>query len=633
MVEDKEFPDIEQGNLIIKFHPRNKEVGAIFNITGGKAILISKEINTSYYEVICFTLNDENKLDKEIFKFNINKSLTAIGDSRRNIYFKFLLQSFERYGIVPEYEGNNLKEKVTMFAQDLQMAHAAVLDVTNSYKWQTSDKDEKKAPRKTWAEATGLHETFEDSIKDLAEDILNNKNFLEYMVGTIENVVIAQKDKVILASLIALSSCVDDVLHSLGMGSPGAGKSTIGQHIYKAFPKQRKFEFTAESTIAGLINATKFAEGSKVFKNKLLYLGDLGNEDQQKNPKVQDIIGMLRILMEKKEYTKMITDMNSEEGTPIVLTLDGCGSVVVECISKKMEGQFEDRCVRWSPNTGSNITAQIDAFHNNELRKAAAEARFNKNRPIVACGIELLFQKVEQLSTVKNGFKIYNPYNDFLFGLFDIAGTIGNRGRKNLRTLPKLVALSNLFQRDLYWNEEEEVWAIVVKPEDVQYTLAELGKAVGYMLSPVPENVLGYIEKIEEHFIEGNVWPYFYDYYKLGFDDHFIDDDERMEFYDHLKECKPITAKEMAEIMNVQPDTARGYLNDLASKKILYLRPGKGQANRYYPVVDFDNVKEEIGATYPSTEDIENRKDEINEIYNQFINKLEESGYVQHRYL
>ena len=119
------------------------------------------------------------------------------------------------------------------------------------------------------------------------------------MVDNIENLVVGQKDKVTLASLIALSSCVDDILHSLSMGSPGAGKSSIGEHVYKVFPKHRRFEFTAESTIAGLINATKFADGSGVFRNKLLYLGDLGNEDQQKNPKVQEVIGMLNYYGEK----------------------------------------------------------------------------------------------------------------------------------------------------------------------------------------------------------------------------------------------------------------------------------------------------------------------------------------------
>jgi hypothetical protein len=620
------FPDIKVGNIIIKFVKEAKEVGACFKIpTGQDAYLISTEKSHSHYEVR-LKLSSGND-SKVVFEFPINKSLTAIGSNNKEKFYKYLRAKMEEHGITPDYGKANFDENFEQFVLDLQMADDGVNATTNSYKWQKSDKDE--VPKKTWAEATGMQETFDDSIKEQAKEILNNQNFLQYMVQTIENVVISQRDKITLASLIALSSCVDDILHSLGMGSPGSGKSTIGEHVYKVFPKQRKFEFTAESTVAGLINATKFADGSKVFKNKLLYLGDLGNEDQQKNPKVQEIIGMLRILMEKKEYTKVVTDMNSEDGTPITLTLDSCGSVVVECISKKMEGQFEDRCVRWSPSTGSDITAQIDAFHNDELRKAAAEARFNKNRPIVASGIELLFEKVEGLSRAKNGFKIFNPYNDFLFKLFDIGGTIGNRGRKNLRTLPKLVALSNLFQRDTYWNEKEELWAIVVKPEDIIYTLTELGKAIGYMLSPIPENVLGYIEKIEENFIEGKKWPYLYDDYKHGFADLFLNDEERNEFIGHLAECKPITAKEMADLMHVQPDTARGYLNDLADKEILYLEAEKGKANKYYPVSDFDSVKQDIWAQYPSYEDIEGLTEEIEEIYKQFIKDLKDAGYVK----
>ena len=150
--------------------------------------------------------------------------------------------------------------------------------------------------------------------------------------------------------------------------------------------------------------------------------------------------------MEKREFTKVVTDLNSDDGLPITLTLDGCGSVMVECVSKQMEGQFQDRCLRWSPNSGNDITKAIDGFHNDELGKSFAEAKFNKNRPIVAAGIEKIFGRVETFSRAPNGFKIYNPFNDFLFEKFQVTGLVGNRGRKNVRTLPKLVTLSNICQ-------------------------------------------------------------------------------------------------------------------------------------------------------------------------------------------
>ena len=85
----------------------------------------------------------------------------------------------------------------------------------------------------------------------------------------------------------------------------------------------------------------------------------------------------------------------------------------------------------------------------------------------------------------------------------------------------------------------------------------------------------------------------------------------------------------MAKLMNVQPDTARSYLNDLAGKEILYLRAENGKAHRYYPVADFHVVKEEIGAAYPSLEDIDNRKDKVEEIYCRFIEEMAKEGYVK----
>ena len=175
--------------------------------------------------------------------------------------------------------------------------------------------------------------------------------------------------------------------------------------------------------------------------------------------------------------------------------------------------------------------------------------------------------------------------------------------------------------------------AIVVKPEDLLLVGIDLGKAIGYMLSPTPENVLGYIEKIETEFIEPGNWPFTYDKYSRKFGGAWVGlthnekEAEEKEFKKHLATCTPITAKSMGELMNVQPNTARSYLNDLSDKKILYVRKTKGQENIYYPVSDFNTAKAEISAKYPKPEELVKSRDELQEIYGKYIKRMESMGF------
>lgn len=629
-----EYHEYRMDKTIVKIIPRYKEISVTFPIAGGNhAKLTSTQESSSKFAVRVW------RDISEIFKIYATKPIYKIGLTNRDPLFKMLYAKLESSTYIPALDGDTTKDKIEALAVELQMTEAIVKDAMKQENWGENPDENKEwvesTETPTWAELIGNVEEFHPKVEELAREMLEDGTFLKKMISTPECMVVGQKDKITLACLIALSSCIDDLLHSLAMGSPGTGKSSVGEHVFKIFPKQRRFEFTAESTVAGLMRATQFAEGDKLFRNKLIYIGDLGNEDQQKNPKVQEFLSMTRILMEGKPYTKILTDMSNEERLPMILTIDGCGSVLVECTSKTMEAQFEDRCVRWSPNSGKKVKEMIDAFHNNELEKSDAKAAFNKKRPIVACAIELLFQEVEKLRRAAGGFTIYNPYNEFLGKIFTISTEVGNRGKKNLRTLPKLVALANLFKKEKYWNENKNEWAIIVEPEDIIFTLKTMGKAIGYMLSPVPENVLSYIENIEEHYIEGENWPYTFKEYMMKFNDRFVDDDDRKAFREHKTTAKYITAKDMGKIMSVQDDTARGYLNDLVKAEMLYVnRPKSNGPNLYYPVNDFENKKGGIGAKYPKPDDIEtitakikgNEKG-IQEIYDEFKSKMVKKGY------
>jgi hypothetical protein len=560
--------------------------------------------------------------DEEKFNFKIKHIITAIGSNKKSDYYANLYDKMEVSGITPDYAGKDFNEKFKRFALDLRTANGDISEITGSYKWQVNE--DENLPKRSWAEVTGTLEKFSPSVLEESKKILEHCNFLEYTLDTIGNRVKAQKPKITLTFLIAMSSCLDDALNSLAIASPGKGKSMISVHVYEVFPAHRRFEFNTESSVAGLINMTKFSEGSEIFKGKLLYLGDLGNENEQKNPKVQDMLSVFKQLMSRKQYTKIITDVQSDEGLPIQLRLEGCGAVMVECTSKNVESQFEDRAVRWSPDDGKKVKSTIRAYQVDELEKIKADQKFNENRPIVACGIDKLFKIVEKCS--KRGFKILNPYGNFMYEIFPLDKEIGFRDEKHLRFFPTIVTLTNLFQRTVYTNKETGLKVTVVTPEDLIYTLTNIGRSLAYMLSPVPENIFAYINMIEDHYIRNQNWIYTYNGYQKGFANQF-DDKQQSEFDQFVRDCKPIYAKDVVKLMSVESGTARGYLNDLVKKEILYLKRQSGKENIYYPVVNFDIVKKNIGASFLKPEGILELRDEIESIYEEFIENLEKDGY------
>lgn len=614
------FEPLHVDKLEFSFNQSEKEISVSFPIVSKNAHLISKQITNRTFE-IAVEVNEERK-----FAFKIDKLITDIGMNNKNTYYQLLSGNMERFGIVPDYDGSSFKSKFNNFAFNLKTANGDILEIINSSKWQNSSNSEVRASDTTWSEATGNYEKYDPSIISEAKRILEEQNFMNYAVEVISTQVVAQKPKITLAMLIGISSCLNEVLHSLAVSSPGKGKSMISEHVYEVFPKHRRFEFNTESSVAGLINTTKFKEGPEIFKGKLLYIGDLGNKKEQEKPKVQELLSMFKVLMSRGQYTKIITDLQSDEGLPQILQLNKCGAIMVECTSKNVEAQFEDRSIRWSPDDNKSIRDAIRRFQANELQKIKSEAEFNRKRPIVACGIDQIFHRVETLSKSKD-FKILNPFGELMFKIFTIGKGVGYRSEKHLLTIPKLVTLCNLFQRTMYLNKEINTLVTVVTPEDFLYTLKNLGKSIVYMLSSIPENILSYIDTIEEKYVKTQEWPFTFSEYKIGFESKFENDEKNGAFRDFIRNCKPITAKDMAELMNVESDTARGYLNKLVEDELLYLKQKNGMANLYYPVCDYSTVKENIGAVFLKPEEISALEDEVNLVYQNFLKKLKTEGY------
>ena len=168
----------------------------IYPIAGGIATLTSKPVNISTYDVMV-KIGDEKK-----FSFKIDKMITAIGSNNNSKYYKLLRGNMEKHGIVPNYDGDDFKEKFNNFIFDLQTAEGDIINVTNSSRWQVKDEEVKK---QSWAEVSESIEEFPIAIKTEASEILKNGSLIDEILKVAELKAVGQEDNTALVTLIALS--------------------------------------------------------------------------------------------------------------------------------------------------------------------------------------------------------------------------------------------------------------------------------------------------------------------------------------------------------------------------------------------------------------------------------------------
>lgn len=595
-------------DITIQTNESVKKMKILFPIKNGIGYLIFYKPTPNTFE---YKLNIGNEV-----KFAAQKPLWNIGVNNHCMLFKRLNNSFESSKVYPDFAGETSKENMDRFIQQIQLAEYELKQPIK--RW-----EEEKIKTISWAEFRNEIETFTHATKEKAMEILKDKKLLDYTVKTIDQVAVEQKPKATLCFLIAFSSIQGNPLNSLCIASPGKGKSRITETIFKVFPKQRRFTFDSESTPAGIARMTQFAEGEQILKGKIIYIGDLGTEKEQEMPNVRSLMSMFKRLMSSQEYVKVLTENKNDEINSTVLSLKGCGAVLVESTAKKPEAQFVDRSVVWSPDDSLKIKNRIRNYQTEDLYRIKREHEFKSRRQIVACSIELIYSEIEKYQKEGYKFEVINPYGEQMINkIFNTQSpNVTSRTINHLLEMPKIVALTNFFAKDVWINEKLKIFSIVVSPEDYVFTINTVGKPLAFMLSPTPENVNAYISMIEKQYFEKYKWKYNHDEYKQGFNK---SHQSQGTFDDYILNCPTITNKDIADLMNVSPSTAGGYMDDLSNMGIVYKR-FNGSKNLYYLVENFKEVKESAGIKLVTPNELvegTNLRDSIEETYQDILLEL-----------
>ncbi|MCE7698595.1 MAG: hypothetical protein K8E24_007075 [Methanobacterium paludis] len=612
----QEIDTTEINDLTIQANNSRKRMRIEFPTTNGVgSILFYKETSTTFRYIL--------NVGQEEIKFAAQKPLWKIGLNNHCPLFKRLTHAFEKMKVYPEFDDEIPKNNLDTLIQQIQLTEYELKKPFEKWK-------KEETTTKSWAEFRNEMETFTPEMTKKARNILKNGNFLDYAVDTIDLVAVEQKPKATLCFLIAFSSIQEHPLNSLSIASPGKGKSRITENIFKVFPKQRRISFDSESTPAGIARMTQFSEGEQILKGKIVYIGDLGTEKEQEMPNVRSLMSMIKRLMSSQEYVKVLAENKNDEINSTVLSLKGCGAVLVESTAKNPEAQFVDRSVVWSPDDSSEIKNAIRKYQTENLYRIQREHEFKSQRPIVACGIELIYNEIEKYQ--KNGYKleIINPYGQQMLNhIFNTESpSLTNRTINHLLEMPKIVALTNFFKKEIWINENLKIISIVVSPKDYVFTINTLGKPLAFMLSPIPENVKSYISMIEKEYFKDYTWNYGYDDYKAGFNK---SHPSQGTFDDFILECPSFTNKDIAELMNVSSSTAGGYMDNLDKMSIVY-KHFNGSKNLYYPVSNFKEIKESVGIKLVTPEELKEGtelRDLIEKTYENMMFELEKNKFIK----
>ena len=569
-----EFEDVSIGRLTFKFNQPEKEIAVDIPITGGNATLTSKPVNISIYDVMV-KIKDEKK-----FSFKIDKIITAIGSNNNSKYYKLLRGNMEKQGIVPNYDGDDFKEKFNNFIFNLQTADGDIINVTNSSRWQVKDEEIKK---QSWAEVSESIEEFPLAIKTEASEILKNGNLIEEILKVAELKAVGQEDNTALVTLIALSSFLDDSVHHISTGPPGTSKSTITDTIFNIFPSQRKESIGKSSTPASLSNMTIYQEGPQVLSRKFIRIGDLGNEEEIKA--ALPLLSIFKELMSEKKYDKTISIPQGDTHVTKRLKISGVGSVHLSTIESNVESQYDSRAIISSPNDTTETAKLIKKHQLEDVDRLLNDKEFNKRRLPIAAAIESLCKFVEKLESNHGDVQFANPYAHHMNEIFNIDSSKNvNRNRNHIRDLPKSVTLANIKNRDIWIHKEDKDVKILITPEDYLYSLKIIGKPILKMLSDISPQQQSYIRFIEENYVyteKGK--PKDLDYYNdfaIG-ESSYSDDGWISKIRSDVCFCK----KDVISGLGVSATTASRMLNDLCERRVLFKH--QIQKNYYFPTREF----------------------------------------------
>lgn len=609
-----DFENVAIGKLILRFNQPEKEISAHFPIEGGTATLISKQLDVKLYEI---RVEIDNQ---KLFHFKIDKILTAIGSNNKSKYYKLLYGNMEKQGIIPDFAGENFKEKFDEFVFELQTADGDVSAVMNSSKWHRGDIEENKL---SWAEASNSIEEFPQPVNDEANEILQEGNLIEEMLDLAELKVVGQRDNTALVILIALSSFLEDSTHHISTGPPGTSKSTITDTIFSMFPAQRKESIGKGSTPASLSNMTIYAEGPKVLSKKFIRVGDLGN-----NEEIKSALGLLSIfkeLMSDKRYDKTISVAQGDSHVTQKLTLEGIGSVHLSTIESNVESQFDSRTIISSPDDTTETAQKIKEYQLDDVQRLLNQKRFNKRRPVIAAAIEILCNQIEKVENVRGEIQFINPYAANMNEIFNVdASKNVNRDRNHIRDLPKSVTLANIKKRVLCVHKKDKDMKLVITPEDYLYALKIIGKPIMKMLADISPQQQSYIRYINEHCLttESQLETYNdFQTYEIEL--------KHDGWLNKTKESPCFTMREIKEGLGVSDSTASRILNGLVEKKIIY-KHLLGNRNFFFPTQEFYHYSKNFSPEFYTDEELKiggkiHKKAE--EEYKVAIKRLAEAGY------
>ena len=572
-------------------------------------------------------------------KFMKTAPLHHLLPNKNTQFHRELKLEFKNHNIIPPGSGN-VDDRIDLFLNSLSNFLLQCKPELDKYfsKWLKeqweSDKEYYFKP-----------EFYNEEQISKAKELMLKNNVMESIYKVISYLVVGQKAYALANMGIALSTTTDAPIHSIALGGPGTGKSRVMDTVYDLFPVNRKIELYPDTTAPFLLRMTQWKEGNRFFDRKLISLDDLGDKEEQK--KAAALLSIFKVMMSKGMYKKGVADPD-EKGKNIegkILELIGCGSVFVQMVTLSMEAQFGSRAFKWSPHDDLPSRDAIKRYQEDEIGSDFKEIAYNRKRPVVRCMIDFIFKFVEHWESTGSRYRIKNPFNKHLNKLLNVdASPNANRDRLMVQNMPKMVTLSNCFCRPVYFNEALNQYVQVVSVEDYLYVLEEMGVALSSFIQQKSGTLFRYIDIIvnmkkgtgysyEElkQYVDsgGKVGSHYHKRQSNNLKSHENEYDEGEDSY--MDDLVGFTYNDVAKFSNVNDRTINDYIKKMEELELLVVdRKGKqhrvfvptGFKERAQEAMDFNIVKEFYD------ENPEALTLEVEEIYNGFINKLEEFGYV-----
>ncbi|MFB6241734.1 MAG: hypothetical protein ABEJ36_02930 [Candidatus Nanosalina sp.] len=389
-------------------------------------------------------------IEKPFKKFQIEGSdLLFIVDKEKD---KYLVRIEDNLGNIEyprtEFKGEFWRKKRTVSGLVKELNELDIskefdstkfrLDIANALDEQLELHTELEIQNQEYVDEQLLEEKYDSEIIEKAEEMLEEKHILKYVKTVLDHKIAGEDRNKVALFLQLLTKDFEEPLMVFGVQKQGEGKSYLLKSVLDLFPDEMVEDLT-DATKASIYRIAE-DEGSTYFKDKIVYFGEIPEEEDDR-----EVFQVFRQLVSEGEVNKRLTMDKGEGLESHELHLEGAPCMATTTTDPdRIDKQDLSRGVTFSPSMSDRQYEAVREYQNREEEipeDALEPQKIKELEKVIKCCIEII---------ADNEVEVRNPFAR------DIDELVPERTANIKRDYPKVMRIVGRVPTYLYYRQRPE---------------------------------------------------------------------------------------------------------------------------------------------------------------------------------